>query len=566
MNDLTFGDIHCHPTLYSFNRMRNSPAESDPKRFNPWTECRSDLNKMARGDRAGLYNQANFPRQLASGVKVAYASFTPIEKGFFIGSADGRDVPLNDALKRWVDGTTPRVALQKILRGDTHGAISELVSVLRNDGPLRQLVQKFVMDYPLQRVQFLCSSAYDYWTELQKEYQFLKAGERRKNRVYFDTPTGKQKGQGSYRIVRDLQDFEDSLQHDDEVALILTIEGGHVFSVRPDLEAHSLQTCLERIQALKAWDEPIIFLTLAHHFYNGLCGHAHSLPSMADWIMDQARALNEGLDPERGLPVIRALLDLDKDLLDRGQKRIGIDVRHMSAQSRKEYYDQVVRPYNEARQADGDPRQAYPKIPVIMSHCAFTGVDSLQDLIRDQARETDTWRKDGFYAWNINLCAEDVRLVFESEGLIGINFDRRICGILSSDKLPADRQAHAVIRQILAIVDVIMLDDRIPDDQKATIWDRVCLGTDYDGVIHPVASYPTVLNLPDFARDLRARLEREKHTRQIAEIGVDVLLNKILVQNSIDFARRHLPAACGAVQPAHTTSSPQPTPDLEGAS
>lgn len=560
MRDLPFADLHCHPTLYSFNRMRNSAAEKDRQQFHPWRECQSDVGKMKVGARATHYNQANFARQLAAGVKVAYFSFTPIEKGFFIGSAHGRDRPFPKALQDWIQGNTPRQAARKALFGDYDGAIRELLGLIRNDGPLRQLVQKFVMDYPLDRVKFLSSSSYDYWDELLKEYEFIQKGERKKNLVYFETPEGKKKGEGCYRIVESLADFEASLSKADDLALLLTIEGGHVFSVRPDLEPHDLATCLERIQKLKSWEHPILFLTLAHHFYNGLCGHAHSLIDAADWIMDQEYGLNEGIDLERGLPVIRELLDLDENNFDRGGKRILIDIRHMSAQSRKEYYDLVVRPYNEFWEKQPPRTQRrYPKIAVLMSHGAYTGVGTLDDLIAHQDEESDHWRRDGFYAWNINLCDEDVEMIFASQGLAGICFDRRIVGVRSSDKLTPELEADALIRQIFAIVDVIMLDDRIEDKEKARIWDCVCIGSDYDGVIHPVQRYATALDLPSFAEDLRAKLKKEAHTRMIAEIGVDRILEKVLFENAVEFARRNLPAACGE---ATTKKKKKKTPNV----
>ena len=546
MKDLSFADIHCHPTLYSFNRMRNSPAEEDRRQFHPWQECGSDVGKMAAGARATHYNQGNFPRQLVGGVKVAYASFTPIEKGFFIGSAHGHDRPFGEALAGWLSGSTPREAFIKAIGGDLDGAAQELLGVLRNDGPLRQAVQKFVMDYPMSRVRYLSSGQYDYWEELLLEYEFLKEGERAEKSVYFETPEGKKKARGSYRIVRDLEDFEASLKSDDEVALVLTIEGGHVFSVGPDLEPVSVEQCRERIESLKKWEHPVIFLTLAHHFYNGLCGHAHSLIDAADWIMDQEYGLNEGLDQERGMAAILELLDLDEKLRDRGGKRIGIDVRHMSARSRKEYYEQVVRPYNEFWEKQPPRTQRrYPKIPVVMSHGAYTGVSTLEELIANEKKEGDRWRRKGYYAWNINLCDDDVRMIFESEGLAGLCFDRRIVGVIDSDGLTEELEAEALIRQIFALVDVIMLDDRIEKKEKKRVWDCVCIGSDYDGVIHPVKRYATALDLPRFAEDLRAELVRQRHTRMIEEIGVDVILEKILIGNALEFARRNLPAACG---------------------
>ena len=79
-----------------------------------------------------------------------------------------------------------------------------------------------------------------------------------------------------------------------------------------------------------------------------------------------------------------------------------------------------------------------------------------------------------------------------------------------------------------------------PPEDKHTIWDCLCLGTDYDGLIDPVSCYPTALDLGRFAQDLEERLEKIKHTRQIASIGVKTLVEKICWRNAYDLAMRHL--------------------------
>ena len=94
------------------------------------------------------------------------------------------------------------------------------------------------------------------------------------------------------------------------------------------------------------------------------------------------------------------------------------------------------------------------------------------------------------------------------------------------------------------MIDVIMLDDRLTKAQKKRAWDCLCLGTDYDGLIDPLSKYPTAMHLPDFAADLEQILEENKHTRYIAEIGVQELVEKICWRNAYEFALKHLPAAC----------------------
>ena len=88
---------------------------------------------------------------------------------------------------------------------------------------------------------------------------------------------------------------------------------------------------------------------------------------------------------------------------------------------------------------------------------------------------------------------------------------------------------------------VVFLDDRIPAKEKATVWDCVCIGSDFDGLIDPLSAYPTALAFPQFAEDLEAFLRSISHTRQIEAIGVETLVKKICWQNIHDFALKHMP-------------------------
>ncbi len=547
MRDLPFADIHCHPTLYAFNRMRNTPElESDPDVFHPWFECTSNLDDMIAGGRGTSYSQGNFPRMIEGNVKLAFHSFTPIEKGFFSGSSHDDERPFFREIWRWCRGKTPVAALGRLLKKDVDGAAREVTGLLRNDGPLRQLIQHLVMQYPFARVKFLTSQDYDYWEELHAEYEFLKSRNGVDSSAEIVSPDGPKVVTGRYQIVATAEELEESFERDDEVALALTIEGGHVFSVGRDLEPLSVEEITKRIGALKKWEHPILFLTLAHHFDNGLCGHAHSLLDAADWIMDQEARLNEDFDSLRGIHATRELLDLDEDLRDRGGRRIVLDVRHMSARTRKTYYDEIVGPYNRWRgEQDEEYRQRYPKIPVVMSHGGYAGVPSLEQMIADQDKESDHWHRGGYYAWNINLSDEDIRVIHDTGGLAGLCFDRRILGMGPRQKIHDDLVPELLIKHIFAMVDVVMVDDRIDGSKKHTIWDCITIGSDFDGVIHPLQAYPTALELTRFSQDLRRRLEQEKHTRMILEIGVDEIVEKIAWKNAFEFARKHLPAAGG---------------------
>ncbi len=548
MTTKMFADLHCHPTFYGFNRMRNTPAlEDSPETFNPWHELPSDQASLEAGGRATNYSQANFARMSQGNVRLIFMSFTPIERGFFEGSATGDEYAFSSELLRLASGLTLVRSSQKLLNGQPDLAFREIGRILRNTGPLRQLVQSVFLKYSFRRIRHIISGKYDYWEEFLKEYEFLRAGDSKPVSTTLQTGNETATIEGCYHLVQTQNALEQIIEGTQrDMAVLLTIEGGHTFSIGPDQKPVSPDLIFERIAILKSLAHPIFFITLAHHFDNGLCGHAHSLPDAGQAVMDQIPRMNEDFErkDDLGIRVVRELLDIDEKLADKNGRRILIDCKHMSARTRKSYYDEIVRPYNENNAALTAPeRKKSPKLPVIFSHAGYANVETLDEMIENAHLENDQYRRSPFYSWNINLSDEDVRMVHASEGLIGLCFDRRICGITSSEKVPVDNWSRILLNQIFGLVDVIMLDDRLKAGEKRKVWDTITIGSDYDGVIDPIAIYPTAASLPKFAEDLRELLTEYRHTRMIDRIGVDEIVDKIAWKNAYNFAKTHFPAA-----------------------
>lgn len=531
-----YADLHCHPTLYGFNRIRNGPHDEDPARYTPWyVPDDVSAENMARGVRAATYTQASLPMLWESGTRLAYASLTPVEKGFFVGSETGAETSFSVEILRFATGQTILSSAGKLLRGDRYGAGASVTRILRNRGPARKALQRAFLRYSAERVHHMQSHRLDYWDEFLRELAYVRAHDGRTGRGMLTRPDGwRAEVEGRYHLVKGRAHLDEVLGTARDVALLLTIEGAHTFSIGPDGRRVDEATLFDRIETLKSLPEVISFITLAHHFDNGLCGHAHSLPDAASWVMDQSARMGEDLTP-MGMRVVRELLDLDENLRPRGGRRILIDFKHMSARARRTYYTDIVYPYNRWARAQGAP-----PIPVVTSHSAYSGVATLEELDKNRHREDDFWHSPPFLRWSINHCDEDVRAVFDSGGLIGFVFDQRVTGLVPRQRLPRESWIELFVRQLFGSVDVILQDERIPPAQRLAVWDCVCLGTDFDGLIDPFTPYPTVLHLDSFADDLREQLQRHRHTRGIAEIGVDRLAEKILWQNAVDFARRTL--------------------------
>lgn len=544
-----FADLHCHPTMYSFNRMRHVPElEKDPTKFHAWNIMPSNLKDMEQGKRASAYSQSGFDKCHKAGVRLLFASFTPIEKGFFQGNTGKQEHPFVLEALKFVSGATMAKSSLSLLKGEPAEAAKQFGHLLKNRGPLRKLVQTFAMKYDPRHIQFMMSNDFDYWEEFLLEYQFLKQsnGKLHNTQVTWmeDGKVIEEPIQGRYWIVNNREHFKSILnEHDTDLAIILTIEGGHVFSLANDETTLPKNIIMDRITALKQMPHPIMFITIAHHFDNGFCGHAHSMMDAMGLVADQTPRMHEGFETkdDLGRSVVRHLLDIDEKLEPQGNRRILIDCKHMSAQTRAEYYEDIVKPYNDAHaQWPKKKQKAHQHIPVLFSHAAYSGINTLDELIDNAPKEHDNWSKDGYYSWNINVCDDDVRMVHQTDGLIGLVFDQRVAGVKQRDNIPKVYWPNIILRHIFDMVDVIFLDDRLGIKDKRKIWDCICLGTDFDGFIDPITCYPTVLDLPAFAEDLRAALEAQKHTRQIETIGVDNLVEKICWENIYNFTLKHL--------------------------
>ena len=535
-----FADLHSHPTLYGYNRMRNTSAEADDSRFHPWSQHDEDLEHRKQGKRASSYSQADVAKLPASRCRLTFASITPIEKGFLLVTPQMKQNFTSEAIKLATGATLVRSGAKLFFDGSAT-ALYELGGILRNQGPVRQALQKGIMRYPMARIKHMQGPEFDYWEDFKKEYDFWL----RKNgvREEVDSRTAGRIS-GCYHMIDTAETLHAVIEDDDagELAMVMTIEGAHTFSIGPDDEPLPDEVILGRIQELKELPAPIFFLTLAHHFDNGICGHAHSIPDAGYIVLDQTRRMHEGLEKRDGFgaKVIRELLALDESLQDNGERRILIDCKHMSARSRKEYYEQIVRPANANLSESGEA----PQIPVILSHAGYSGVGTLDEMIVNTKQEDDYWHIGSYYAWNLNFCDDDIRMVHETGGIFGVCLDQRVAGILPRQKVHLEQWVHVLMQQILGVVDVIMLDDRYSPEEKIKVWDCVGLGTDYDGMIDPMSRYPTTLELDLLAMDLHDALEAISHTRMIQQIGVEALVEKICWKNAWELVKTHFPFAC----------------------
>tara|TARA_R110000751_G_scaffold102701_1_gene197606 strand:- start:231952 stop:233244 length:1293 start_codon:yes stop_codon:yes gene_type:complete len=319
----------------------------------------------------------------------------------------------------------------------------------------------------------------DYFADLMDEYQYYK---QLHNQVV--TVDGKIY---TYRLVRNFKDIENNFAAETDskkiINIILSIEGGHSFNTGLDMtkDMASRTEVIGNINAIKNWEHRPLFVTLAHHFYNELCGHARSI-SIGMLKKNQDRGLNTGFT-ELGIEAIDLLLDNTEG------KRIPIDVKHLSTASRKAYYHLL------------DTKYASENIPVIASHGACNGKHSIVQWNKTDIPEHEDW----FCDIDINFYDEEFIRIARSNGIFGIQLDERRIGsskAISESKIffPNKRKqlrkkALLVWRQVQHIAEVL-------DRDGLFCWGIQCIGSDFDGIVNPINGLWTTENMKDLAEEM----------------------------------------------------------------
>ena len=530
----SYSDLHCHNHMRAhFHMQRRKEIFKKEGKLSPWSVVPSNFKKNKKGANSAAYSQTDLVRAWNSGLRLTFNSLYPLERNF----VKGKKISLKeDLLNAVVAGVTSHLFF------------------------FRDLIQMLAMKIPKVTVDYFQSDHYDYWESFQEEYAFvaLDSGNRiaqnqilatraEIRRLDLDQNTKSYFHQSyvakdaCYRIPKDRNELFESLADPTEITMILTIEGAHAFGS----DTATPEQVGKRIKEIKTdknkWKYPFFFITFGHHFDNRLVGHAHSIPDIGKLIFDQSDRMNEGI-PTSGFPILRQLLGLNtfnKRDIDQGY-RILIDVKHMSAKSRRDYYAQIVRP----ALADGDV------IPVIASHCGYSGRKTLQDHITDQNLETDNWKdKEAglFNAWNINMCDEDIEIILETKGLFGLSFDQRILGLEKKDN-KSSRNSITLIWQNIEGILKASYRTKLDKAIQNRIWTCLTIGTDFEGLIDPVNPYSSVFDFAKLERDLinlidaQRILPNQSHLAFIRDRGhVVQLVRDFCYNNAEAFVKVHYP-------------------------
>jgi microsomal dipeptidase-like Zn-dependent dipeptidase len=470
-------DLHCHPNLKSFNSGFPTPTA------NMWDKIQHVIdNKMAKSiseitEHILKESQCNLDNLVAGNVRVFQISLYPTERGFL----HLRNVPTTLFGKRRIN------IAQEVITGYSASSIAE---------------QK---------------KNYNYFEDLISEYNYVKNQQGK-------SPDGK----NEFVIVTNYSELEKALQKKNTYIGIITVEGAHVFGTgAPETDLLSKQELINQlttnIQTVKNWEHPPFVINLSHHFWNHLAGHSTSFKRPINGLVNQNKGKDKGIT-EAGWHVVRELLST------RNGKRILIDTKHMSVESRKEYY-QFIDHHNYINPSN--------KIPIISSHACVNGYKTMDASIKENDIILKA-RKARLYKWSINISDEEARIIHDSEGLVGLMMDKGNLGGID------------LIKEISAITDPIkkrkafaqlFLDNVFQLVQavgEKSGWNIVAFGSDFDGTITHIDPYPSAAALPLMQQDLLNYLE-DKQYRKDLWFGYtpQEIIDKIFYKNAMDFYKKY---------------------------
>lgn len=469
-----FADLHCHPTMkaygHSFPTRENN---TNPSKSNSiWYYDPPNVLDKLIDLMGGLvkYRQSNLSAMGFGNTGIVFASLYPIERGFFdnkLGKGDFNDMLLN-----------------------------------------------FVTSIGKKRIDYV-QSVTDYFPDLEGEYNFLQQ---------MDGKVVKLADRAAYKytLARNATDVDTILNQDliaddkvNSIAVLITIEGAHVFGtgIHPQTNPANRAYVLGNVDKVKNWPHRPVFISLAHHFYNELCGHAESLSGIVKKATSQQYGLNTGIT-SLGHEVIGRLLD------NTGNSRILIDIKHMSRKSRLEYFSLL------------DSTYAGEDIPVVASHAAVIGNENDKHL---------------FMNADINFYDDEIVRIGQTSGIFGIQLDeRRIAapGDFTLKKTHGMERRKVLFHSSVLVWRQIQHIAELLDSRGLFAWGIQSLGSDYDGMIDPLNGYWTAENYPTLADYLLMQannyMTRQGQTlsQPYNRIDPEEIVNRVMGDNAYNFLKR----------------------------
>lgn len=287
-------------------------------------------------------------------------------------------------------------------------------------------------------------------------------------------------------IAKNYEHLLDILKQPNQIAAILSVEGGHNLGFESLEDASfndSMGIAIEKSEPIHEGliDERIafckknniFFVTMNHFVYNSLATmpKAVDLTGIKQFVHNPVKSL-KNVGNFRGLTYWGCLF-VEKCF----QNNILLDIKHCDAVSRHQIYE-IAKKYNR---------------PVVGSHIAVSGKKTnriFHELInKKEDRSTDRTISLEFNPWDINFHDDDILAVHLSGGLLGLINDIRVLGSIRAVKEAekTNQWVKLIYNQIKHIYKVLT-ENGVPPQEA---FDSVCIGGDLDGMIDPINTVPT---------------------------------------------------------------------------
>jgi len=422
-------DFHCHPAMKPYGKGFtagtigiNHPNAS--KQTSAWFYDSPNLFERGLQMISGIskFSQADFSTLSFGDVRLVCASLYPIEQGFFKNKL--------------------------------------------GEGILSDLVNDFITGVGKERVDFIQSNR-NYFEDLEREYKFYESLDNK--------PVKTVSGTFKYKLIQNFAEMQGILQNDpmrDQIVfVVMSIEGLHTLNM-DHAAPLNVASMVDNVKKIKQWKYPPLFVTFAHHFNNFLCGHSKSLTGIVGEATDQSDGLGEGFSTE-GRAVLDAVLSRDNG------KRIYIDIKHMSAKARAQYFNIL-----------SSPPYAGQDIPILVSHGAANGLKSMNDKVMDPLAQHTASK---LLQEDINFYDDEIVQVARSKGIFGLQLDER--RVANKQTLQAVKhsihmskirhyRAELLWNQIQHVAELL-------DRNHLPAWDCLAIGSDFEGIINPLNGYLT---------------------------------------------------------------------------
>ncbi len=415
---------------------------------------------------------------------------------------------------------------------------------------------------------------------------------------------------------------------DGETALVLTLEGGHIFHGKKISERKSYnspvfledeqQEILDNVDSLKNLPNRVFFVTPGHFIWNGIVGSSKSLDmdnSKRAWlkffsknrrfrkklflkygsgIMGRVSSDNTEKDvkysnvkfcecdtSESNLSTGDIGWKVFKKLLDTSgihHAPVFIDVKHMDIAARLEYYR-----YLKTRK---------DSIPIIASHIAVTGKDTsvlrytalcpvsdVYEEVKDtksfydfqtgkwpnspnppclDSNEVDLNEINWFYPWGINLATEEIKIIYDSEGIIGLALEERVLGtnrpnyhnksflnkiaLLMQQENRSEQERKEFFSMLPFFKNMFFIVKHCGKNGPAA-WDHLSLGSDFDGIAKPVSFCKSAKEIPQLyaliVKYLDSYIKLENCESLKYNLSSQVIARKIVFENGERFILKY---------------------------